>query len=329
MRRKAYAWKSSLALPMQSFLREKRALGYSYKTEEGTLNNFDRQLAELKHRGTDLSRSTILALIRKRPNEQNSARSRRMNVLNEFLRYLLRNGHKVELIPPRYFPVYRRSFKARIFTAEEVVLFLHEADHFPDNPRFPLLPHELSLLFHILVNAGLRLSEALLLKIKDVDIEQGILRIVQGKNQSTRLVPLSDDMTKRVRQYAQTCLLGAEPNGYFFPGTKHAHLLSGAIRTYFLQVLRKAHIPYRGKNGGPRLHDLRHTFSVHCLNRWIREGADLLVVLPILSKYLGHLDLRGTQRYLQLTAEMYPDISQKLETAFGGIIPERTCDESH
>lgn len=65
----------------------------------------------------------------------------------------------------------------------------------------------------------------------------------------------------------------------------------------------------------------RHTFAVHCLNNWVLAGEDLTAGLPVLSTYLGHNDLSGTQRYLQLTAQMYPDITQKLEKQFGELIP--------
>ena len=74
-------------------------------------------------------------------------------------------------------------------------------------------------------------------------------------------------------------------------------------------------------NRGPRPHDMRHTFAVHCLNSWVLAGEDLTAGLPVLSTYLGHNDLSGTQRYLQLTAQMYPDITQKLEKQFGELIP--------
>ena len=82
-----------------------------------------------------------------------------------------------------------------------------------------------------------------------------------------------------------------------------------------------AEIPYGGPDRGPRPHDMRHTFAVHCLNSWVLAGEDLTAGLPVLSTYLGHNDLSGTQRYLQLTAQMYPDITQKLEKQFGELIP--------
>lgn len=60
---------------------------------------------------------------------------------------------------------------------------------------------------------------------------------------------------------------------------------------------------------GPRVHDLRHAFAVHRLEAWHRDGADLGVKLPVLATYMGHQSLAGTQRYLRLTASLFPDLA--------------------
>jgi len=66
----------------------------------------------------------------------------------------------------------------------------------------------------------------------------------------------------------------------------------------------------------------RHTYAVHCLRNWTREGRDLTVALPYLSAYMGHAGARSTQYYLRLTAELYPDIIARLDDAYGWMIPE-------
>jgi integrase/recombinase XerD len=87
-------------------------------------------------------------------------------------------------------------------------------------------------------------------------------------------------------------------------------------------VLRKAGISHLGRGKGPRIHDLRHTFAVNCLKKWVLEGKDLNSLLPYLSAYLGHEDMRGSQRYLRLTADLYPDLTTKIEETCSYIIPE-------
>src|SRR5215510_8747150 len=67
----------------------------------------------------------------------------------------------------------------------------------------------------------------------------------------------------------------------------------------------------------------RHTFAVHTLLRWYREGADLQARLPVLATYLGHASIEGTQDYLQMTAELYPEIAARSHAAFSDVIPRR------
>lgn len=54
---------------------------------------------------------------------------------------------------------------------------------------------------------------------------------------------------------------------------------------------------------------------------WYRLGLDLAAKLPVLATYMGHQSLSGTQRYLRLTAEVFPDLSQQLHLAYGHLIP--------
>jgi integrase/recombinase XerD len=91
----------------------------------------------------------------------------------------------------------------------------------------------------------------------------------------------------------------------------------------FRQLLLQCGIPHAGRGKGPRIHDARHRFACCVLRRWYQDGADLDAKLPLLATYLGHVNLSGTQRYLHLTAELFPEITARSEAAFGDVIPRR------
>ena len=93
----------------------------------------------------------------------------------------------------------------------------------------------------------------------------------------------------------------------------------------FRGYLADAGIPHF--TGGPHPHSLRHGFAVANLRRWAAEGADLAVMLPYLACYMGHADLRGTQYYLRLTADAYPEVMAKAQVRFGYVIPAPPGDE--
>lgn len=124
-----------------------------------------------------------------------------------------------------------------------------------------------------------------------------------------------------------------------FIGYKERNLTEHAFYSRFREILWFAGIPHQGRGKGPRVHDLRHTFAVHCLNKWVDEGRDIYTVLPILSNYLGHSSISATSHYLRLTPvqfpqivsimeeqsgliELYPDIIAKVEKSCSYVIPE-------
>jgi site-specific recombinase XerD len=63
----------------------------------------------------------------------------------------------------------------------------------------------------------------------------------------------------------------------------------------------------------------RHTFAVHRLTEWYRTGADVQLLLPALSTYLGHVDLHSTQCYLTMTPELLGEANRRFQNyVYGG-----------
>ena len=177
------------------------------------------------------------------------------------------------------------------------------------------------LLFRLLYGCGLRISEALNLRFQDVDLHTGVLTIINGKFNKDRLVPLSPENIHRCCDYVKEVHLFSDRNDYFFPAPNGRAVTKGNVYKNFRRFLWQARISHGGWGKGPRLHDIRHTFAVHCLRQWVLQGKDLAAYLPILKTYLGHDSFSDTSHYLRLTAELYPDITAKVEHAFGHVIP--------
>jgi integrase len=142
----------------------------------------------------------------------------------------------------------------------------------------------------------LRLGEVLRLRVADVDLDRGVLTVRKTKFGKDRLVPPALPLVQRLQKYA--------------------------ARLY-RRLLLHCGIAHAGRGKGPRVHDLRHAFAAHALLRWCREGADLNAKLPVLATYMGHQSLSGTQRYLHLIAELFPEITLRANAAFGDVIPQR------
>ena len=155
-----------------------------------------------------------------------------------------------------------------------------------------------------------------------MDLTEGILIIRKAKGNKDRLVPLAHSLKKRLGRYAKR-FRDRSPQAPFFPDSQGRSYGYQRVYVTYRQLLKQIGISHGGRGKGPRLHDLRHTFAVHRLIRWYREGADLNAKFSFLATYLGHKNLSGTQHYLHLTAELFPDITINMESAVGDVIPRR------
>lgn len=121
----------------------------------------------------------------------------------------------------------------------------------------------------MLYSCGLRISEALSLKVRDVDIQGGSLIIRDTKFFKDRLIPMHKNLTIRCLEYFERTLVLAAPDDYFFPSGNTEHIRNSAFYQYFRNLLRITGIRVAKSGSGPRVHNLRHTFAVHCLKNWI------------------------------------------------------------
>jgi integrase/recombinase XerD len=153
------------------------------------------------------------------------------------------------------------------------------------------------------------------------------LTIMDGKFNKDRLVPLSEELIHRCNEYVKRVHLFSNAESFFFPSPNGKPMTLGNVYKNFRKFLWKARISHGGWGKGPRIHDFRHTFAVHCLRRWVLDGKDLAAYLPVLKTYLGHHSFSDTSQYLRLTAELFPDITAKVEHAFGHVIPKMVDDD--
>ena len=153
------------------------------------------------------------------------------------------------------------------------------------------------------------------LRVKDVDLDTGIITVHNGKGGKDRLVPVHNSVIEYLRSYSAQL---PDEREWFFPSAC-GHYSIKTIYDNFRELLFACNIPHTGN--GPRVHDFRHTFAVHTLEKQLSDGYDPMVIVPRLAAYLGHKSYRETCWYIHLTVASFPELSQKLDRAFVGIIP--------
>jgi integrase len=321
-----FNYTSTLQEFIQGMIQEKQSLGYKYSGSARLLYTFDQFCVEANLEEPVITKEIAQAWIQKKPNEAIATLRGRVCVVRQLSLYIDRLGLNTYILPKNIIPK-GVAYVPYIFSNEQLAALFTKIDACQYCGEVPLRHKVLPLLFRLLYGCGLRVSEALNLKIQDVDVDAGILTIIDGKFGKDRLVPLSAQMTRQCYRYAKEVHMFSSDNDYFFPAPDAKAITKGNIYKNFRRFLWQAKISHGGWGKGPRLQDFRHTFSVHCLRKWVFQGKDLAAYLPILKAYLGHGSFRDTAGYLRLTAELYPDITAKMEQAFGHVIPALEGDD--
>jgi integrase len=306
-----------------TFLIEKRALGYRYVEHERLLRRLDRFLLEHELAVPELPRDLVIQWLAKTPHERVLTQASRVNATRQLARFMVDRDLPAYVPPPARMEIARLSFTPRILTRAEIRTLLTTVDQLPVTSRSSRRHLVMPELFRVLYGCALRVSEALKLTVADVDLDQGVLLICKTKFRKDRLVPVSLGLAGRLCRYAHSLDRSNDRGDAFFPKQDGSHYDKGTIYSTFRRILHAAGISHGGRGQGPRLHDLRHTFAVHRLEEWYRQGADLGAKLPVLSCYLGHQSLAGTQRYLRLMPSLFPEVTASVEAMVGHIMPRR------
>ena len=298
---------------IESYLTLKRSLGAVFSAETRILRSFGRVLGDASL--DSITRDACQAFCRG-SGPPTRFWERKHQTLRGFFSYLSTRGHLRESPLPFASPCILRSFQAYIYSHDELRRLL-EATSILQTARSPQQPLTFRTLLLVLYGAGLRPGEALRLRRCDVDMADRTLTIWATKFFKSRFVPIGADLCKALDAYwtvRQRLPLPDETRSAFFC-TRTGHAISLArLERVFVRLREHAGIgrPVSDR-WQPRLHDMRHSFAVHRVVAWYREGDDVQACLPLLATYLGHINLSGTQTYLTMTAELLGEASRRFE----------------
>ena len=220
--------------------------------------------------------------------------ARQLSSFRRFYRYLLREGiisedPTVNIAMPKI----GRSLPQSL--SEQDVEALLSAPKVSDP-----LGHRDRCMLEVLYATGVRVSELINLKLSQINLNQGVLRIV-GKGGRERLIPLGDEAQDWIREFnegARSEILLERQTEYLFPTRRGDRMTRQAFWHIIKRYAKKAGIE---KKMSP--HTVRHAFATHLLN----NGADLRVVQLL----LGHSDVSTTQIYTHVARERMRDLHSR------------------
>ena len=275
----------------RDYLSERRARGYRLADHEWLLGAF---LDGLDARGA--ARITVadaLAFATARPGTQRSWQAKRLAVVRQFAWYV----HGID--PAAAEPIPAGIIDARtarrvpyLYSEEQIARLMRRPPcSRPGCWRQACRPSSGSWRAR-----GLRSGEAGALDAGDLDAA-GRLLTVTGKYGRVRLVALHPTTVQALTGYLRVRASRAAPAGPLLVGETGHRLNLTMARHIFRSLTRQCRLAPHPGCGAPRLHDFRHSFAVHTLIDWHRQGADVSALLPVLSTYLGHVEPKNTYWY--------------------------------
>ena len=205
-----------------------------------------------------------------------------------------------------------------IYTDEEILALMSACMYL--HPPGGLRGASCATLFGLIASTGLWLGEATGLTRGDVDLERGLLHVRHAKFGKSRWVPLHHTTICALKHYVQQRdgdSLTTHSDAFFvFDYGRPAS--TRALEYAFQLIRRRLKWCARGDHPAPRIHDLRHSFACHRLEKWYAQGLDIERHILALSTYLGHTKITDTYWYVTATPELLARAAQRLECRSGG-----------
>ena len=292
-----------------------QSLGKKYRSHHQVLHNFDHFLAK-QHISSPLSIKTVQVsnwLDSMSCTEQ--IKQARLHVVRRYMDYLVGIGvmksNSAIPVAADFGRIPAKQFRPFIFTKAQVIAILKQARKLPPNHLFKLRPQTCHTMLVLLFALGLRSREVRNLRFCDVDMDQSVLFINNTKFHKSRMVPFGPKVRKYLRAYMvarRKILAPVNPEDPLFITYRRQPIGSSALGSLLRNLTNKVMPDVLPP---PRIHDLRHSFAVHRLLRWYREGADVQSKLVLLSTFMGHTEINSTEVYLTITMELLKEANAR------------------
>lgn len=292
----------SLKAAVAFYLQSRRRLGFALKSQGALLNNLVQHAQQLHHRGP-LTTQLALDWAQLPPPTCSRQRARRLVSVRHFATFWAALDPRTQVPPAGLFgSAYGPRGPVHIYTSRQITALLEAAAQLPADG---LTDRTFNTLLGLLACTGLRSSEALALRLQDWQPQPAVLTIRQTKFGQSRYVPVSASAAKNLDAYlaARAQSFARSRSGALFLNPHGQSLRYEQARTTFAALRQQ--LGWNAYQPRPRLHDLRHTFTVNCLLGWYRQGQqELNAKILSLAVYLGHRNIRHTYWYLTAVPEL-------------------------
>ena len=291
-----------LSYAIERYVARRRLDGVRFRSGEGVLANLLRKTGDcLMHRVTALQVTSYL----QEPKTSSATWWAKYRVLKRFFSYWVMRGELDALPMPRPRPAYPPPFKPLIYSNSDLQRLFEVIASKGHKRLWRLEPITLRTVLLFLYGTGALINETLSLTESDVDLQNNLVTLHREGALGRRTIPIGPSLHDSISQYLASSRDRRHLGAGLFVDKEGRSLTALTLRYAFERVRRIAAIRLKSGNHLASLKDFRHTFAVHCLNRWLKEGKDLRHMLPALAAYMGHVKWNRTEQYLSSTPERF------------------------
>jgi integrase len=305
----------TITAQVEDYLVSRRAMGFDLLGEGYQLRAFAR-FAGGQDDAETLTLELLLRWVQGSVAPGPVTAARRTEVLRPFLKYCRQFDPCCPVIPLGLCGPGHRRLSPHIYTEAEVTALLGAAGELkPDGLR----PLTYVTLFGLLAATGMRLSEALHLERKDMNLDQASLTVRETKFKKSRLVPIHVTTANALALYRKATLASLRRSGIetVFLTSDGQPIPKRTIHNVFDRLRRRLGWVARGGHAQPRIHDLRHTFICQALLRGQQDNR-IDHVADAISTYVGHAKVSDTYWYISATPELMSEASQRFSRFSSG-----------
>ncbi len=297
-----------LIVHVERYLALRRALGFKLREVSMNLRAFARFTADRGETHIRAATAVTWATEASSP----SVRYVRLRDVVRLARFLHAED-PVHEVPTNSFLAPRQRSLPYIYTPEEIARLVGAAQHLRET--YPLRRQVYATLIGLIAATGLRVSEALALRLCDI-LPDGVLLIRRAKFGKSRLVPLHPTAATALGGYLEARRQRVVTDDHLFLSAGDRRISSTTVEYTFARMRRLASIaPARSRP--PRIHDLRHTLATRALEQCPSEREAVARHFVALATYLGHTDIAHTYWYLEATPQLMVSLADAAETLFG------------
>ncbi|TJW00022.1 MAG: integrase [Mesorhizobium sp.] len=300
----------------EAYLDYRRSLGFKLRIPGRQIISFARYADERGHEGALASDIALRWAKAEATTQDPFTWAKRLEVLRPFAAFLALEDPETTFPATNPFGRTKRRLAPHIFTPDEITTIIAEAHHIRRVQAAGTIM--MPALLGLLASTGLRISEALGLRLNDLNLQAAQILVREAKYSRQRLVALHPTTVAALEIFL------ARRNAIFLSNpadTVFRSELSGKPLNYsnvwhaWFRITQRLRIMPRGGHPFVRIHDLRHSFICRRLILWQEGGADIDGAMMMLSTYVGHVNLRDTYWYVESVPELMAIAGDRFEAA--------------